>query len=448
MNSLKNLWLCLTTPNESLTRLVCFPFIFLEETVAMLLFTEVLNIKTTRKQKIIYVICSSALAVICSYLIPKPYNNLLSLIAFPILLMVIFKESVMKAIAAEFIQVGITTIFELLIQRILLLFGNASYEACTTIPVLRLSINLVIYLLFYIIYRLVKHYKFNIIFENISGKNKRILIANIIFGLVMIFVQMYLAVYYSNNFPSMIVILNVISLLAYFLISIYSMIKTMKLQKTMENLEQEKLYNKTLQILHDNIRSFKHDFANIIAALGGYIETNDMEGMKRFYSQLLADCSQVSNLSSLNPSVINNPAVYTILANKYYKADTLGIKINLECFIDFNTLNMSIYEFSRILGILLDNAIEATSECEKKLINVYIRNEINRHRQLLIIENTYKDKNVDVERIFEKGFTSKPNNTGLGLWEVNKIVSKHSNLARYTTKNDEFFTQQIEIYEK
>ena len=31
---------------------------------------------------------------------------------------------------------------------------------------------------------------------------------------------------------------------------------------------------------------------------------------------------------------------------------------------------MQVYEFTRILGILLDNAIEASSECEEKIINI------------------------------------------------------------------------------
>ena len=127
---------------------------------------------------------------------------------------------------------------------------------------------------------------------------------------------------------------------------------------------------------------------------------------------MLQDCKQVNNLSSLNPDTVNNPAVYAVLANKYYKADNLGIKISLESFIDFNKLHMEIYEFTRILGILMDNAIEASSECEKKLINVIIRNDPRQNRQLLIIENTYKNKDVNVEKIYEKGFTTKPNNTG------------------------------------
>ena len=135
-----------------------------------------------------------------------------------------------------------------------------------------------------------------------------------------------------------------------------------------------------------------------------------------------------------------------MLANKYYKADELGIKITLESFIDFNHLYMGIYEFTRILGILMDNAIEAASECDEKIINVTIRNDLKQHRQLLIIENTYKNKDINLEKIYEKGFSTKPKNTGLGLWEVNKIIKRHKNLARFTTKTDQFFKQQIEIY--
>ena len=130
------------------------------------------------------------------------------------------------------------------------------------------------------------------------------------------------------------------------------------------------------------------------------------------------------------------------------KASNLNIKMSVEVFMDLNIINMKIYEFTRILGILMDNAIEASSECDEKIINVVIRSDFNQHRQLLIIENTYKDKSVNLDKIYEKGFSTKEKNTGLGLWEVNKIIKRHKNLARFTTKDDKFFKQQIEIYEK
>lgn len=111
-----------------------------------------------------------------------------------------------------------------------------------------------------------------------------------------------------------------------------------------------------------------------------------------------------------------------------------------------NELHMKIYEFTRVLGILMDNAIEATSECENKIINVTFRKDARKHMQLLVIENTYKNKDIDTYKIFEKGYSTKQGNTGLGLWEVRQILKKNNNLNLFTTKNSEFFTQQFEIF--
>ena len=136
-----------------------------------------------------------------------------------------------------------------------------------------------------------------------------------------------------------------------------------------------------------------------------------MEDLKTYYSQLLDDCQKVNNLSTLNPDVVNEPAIYSLLTNKYHTADEKGISIKLEVFLDLTTLNIKIYEFTKILGILMDNAIQAAEHCEEKLINVTIRKDFHQERQLLIIENTYLDKNIDTEKIYEKGFSTKPNNT-------------------------------------
>lgn len=114
--------------------------------------------------------------------------------------------------------------------------------------------------------------------------------------------------------------------------------------------------------------------------------------------------------------------------------------------LDLNTLRMKIYEFARILGILLDNAIEASKDCEEKIINIVFRDDLKNNRQLIIIENTYQNKDVDLEKIFEKGVSGKENHTGLGLWEIRKIVKKNSNTNLFTSKTDKLFSQQLEIY--
>lgn len=447
MEILNNIWVALTTENEMLIKIFSIPLTAIELTLTMLIFLTVLNISSTRKQKIIYLALTIPIGIICTFFVPKPYSNLITLISAPIIIMCIFKISFLKSLVAEIFPVILITILEMIFARVFLLLFNIDYETCANIPLSRFLIAGSIYLILFFIYKLIKHFHFNItMMDSVSKKNKKIILFNVLFAIVIIFMQMYLIVFYYNTLPTYIILINVLSLFSYFFISIFSMVKTMRLEKTQSDLEQEKLYNKTLQILHDNIRAFKHDFSNIIAGIGGYIETNDMDGLKKYYKQLLKDCNQVNNLSSLSPDAINNPAVYTVLANKYYKADELGIKITLESFIDFNHLYMGIYEFTRILGILMDNAIEAASECDEKIINVTIRNDLKQHRQLLIIENTYKNKDINLEKIYKKGFSTKPKNTGLGLWEVNKIIKRHKNLARFTTKTDQFFKQQIEIY--
>ena len=106
------------------------------------------------------------------------------------------------------------------------------------------------------------------------------------------------------------------------------------------NLEQAEQHNKTLELLQDNTRAFRHDMTNILIGMGGYIDKNDMEGLKKYHSQLLDDIKHVNNLTTLSPKVVNNPGVYNVLAAKYHKADNLGIKINLEVLLDLNDLHM------------------------------------------------------------------------------------------------------------
>ena len=447
MEILNNIWVALTTENTTIINIMLVLFLFIEMPLTMELFLTILNITATKKQKLAYILLGSLLGSLCSIVISKPYSNIITLVAMPIIIMCVFKISFLKSLVAEFIPIVFISILEMIFARLFLIIFNMEYSVCANIPLFRFVITLSIYFILFLIYKLMKHLHFNInILDTINKKNKIILLSNTLIAIVAIFIQMYLIVFYYNSLPTFIIFINILSLMSYFFISTFSMVKTMKLEKVEEDLEQEKLYNKTLQILHDNIRAFKHDFANIVSGIGGYVDTNDMEGLRKYYKQLLQDCNQVSNLGSLNPEVINSPSVYSVLANKYYRADSLGIKINLESFIDFKNLHMGIYEFTRILGILMDNAIEAASECDNKLINVVIRNDVKQHRQLLIIENTYKEKDINLDKISEKGYSTKPNNTGLGLWEVDRIIKKHKNLARFTSKNEEFFKQQIEIY--
>ena len=287
--------------------------------------------------------------------------------------------------------------------------------------------------------------KFMNLIYSMDKKTKTLFIANFILGFATILLQLFILV--LSNLTPVFLITNIFCCIIYFLALISSTYKSCKIHILSQNLEKETAYNNSLQALCDDTRAFRHDFGNIVQAIGGYIDKDNMEGLKIYYSQLFGDFQKLNNLSALSPEVINNPAICQIIYSKYDKAYKLGINFYIDAFLDLNKLDMKIYEFSRILGILLDNAIEAASECDKKVVHVELRKDLSKNRKLLIVENTYKNENIDIERIFEKGFSSKAHNTGLGLWEVRQILMKNDNLNLYTKTTDEMFIQQLEIYD-
>ena len=427
--------------------LISIPLTFIEGYISMLLFTTILNIDSTKKQKTMYVLIMSICAIISRIIIPNPFNTFVNILVIFLSSIFIFRISIFKGILALIIPFIITIIIESIFSRFYFTIFNIDYDTGFNIPIHRFCGTLFLYAIMYLFYIILKYCKINISkFEILNRKKKFLLTLNGIFGIILIATQLYILIFYTSTLPFFITLISLFSLITYFMISFYTIFTVSKLETTSINLEEAKLYNKTLEILQDNTRAFRHDFANILQGMVGYMDNNDMEGLRKYYFQLVDDIQQSNNLTTLSPKVVNNPAIYNVLATKYHKADSLGIKIHLEAFLDMNELHMKIYEFTRVLGILMDNAIEATSECDNKIINVTFRKDTRKHMQLLVIENTYKDKDVDTDKIFEKGYSTKKGNTGLGLWEVRQILKKNNNLNLFTTKNSEFFIQQFEIY--
>lgn len=447
MEVFNDLLTAITTPNEGLVNILTVPLFFVENFLIMNLFISILNISITKKQKFLYVIILSIIGIFTNIFLGNPFNIIIDYFIMIIMAKIIFKISFLKSCISIVISGIMFNILGALVLNPYITILNIDANALTTVPLYRLLYITIIYFSIFILSIIIKNRGFKINFmENIDNKNKAIIIINIVFGILTFIVQSIVTFFYIDTLPIFITFLSSLTLIAYFSLSIYSLNKFFKLIVTSQKLESANEYNNTLHILHDNVRGFKHDFDNIVTTIGGYIRTNDMDGLKKYYLQLEDDCQRVNNLYLLNPEIINNDGIYNLLTKKYNEADSKDIKVNMTFLLDLSTLKMKIYEFARILGILLDNAIEASSECEERIINLTFRNDSKNSRQLIIIENTYKDKDVDMEKIFEKGISGKENHTGLGLWEIRKIIKKTKNVNLYTTKSDIFFKQQLEIY--
>lgn len=447
MEIFQTIWTALTTENALLTNIIFLPEVIVESIVNVLLFTTLLNINVTKATKTKYITFISSILYLTGIFIPNPYKAIVNFTIIIFSIRFFFKISILKST----ICIVITTFFAIISEPIMVklssLWFDFNINDIITIPIYRLAYALCIQALVFLIYLFIKYFKIQIaLLETMSKKTKIIFILNLSLAIIVVSIQFLITGFYIERLPIYIVILSNLSLIAYFLLSIYSLTKTTQLELTSLNLEQEKENNKILKDMQDDLHGFRHDFSNIMCTIGGYVQVKDMEGLAKYYSQIQKDVTKINNLGSLNSDVINNPAIFVLISSKYSKALELGIEMNINVFLNLNKLNMKIYEFTRTLGILLDNAIEAAKECEEKVINIEIRKDSSRNRQLLIIENTYLDKDINTDKIFEKKYSTKPGNSGLGLWEVRQILKKNNNLNLFTTKNDTFFKQQLEMY--
>lgn len=269
MEILQTIWTALTTPNEGLIQIIGIPFTFLEIYLYMLLFTTVLNISASKKQKVTYVLSFSLITIISNSFIPKVYSGFLLMVICPILVILIFKINLLKAIIAEILPLLVSVILESVIIKFYLLAFGLTYDEIAIIPLYREIVVITVYICMFIFYLISKKLKLYInLLENMDKKTKFIIIINLIIGVFALGIQLLLISLYNETLPAIVTLLSIFTLIAYFFTSLYSLSKVTKLQLTTQSLEEAQLYNKSLKILHDNVRAFKHDFSNIVQAIG------------------------------------------------------------------------------------------------------------------------------------------------------------------------------------
>ena len=444
MNTIQKIMNVLMNPNAELTNIISIPCTLIEIILHVNISLTLLNKPIKSKTKYLCIFSIYILIVINRLIVSSPYNVILNVLIFIFMYLLFFKTQLLESCIVVAVPFSLTVLFEMISSQVYSIIFNKQYTEASSMPIYHLLFLAIVYICLYIILKLLQKFKVNInAFSHLNKKDTRIILGTILLGFITVFLQLYITAFYNNILPTFIILLSIICLLAYFFVSLFNIIKTKQLEIANRDINNLQLYNNTLKIMYDNIRAFKHDFHNIMV---GYVTAKDMDGLTKYYKSLFNDCNNINNLAAINPEAINNPSIYAILADKYNKAISKNIQLELGVFIDLNSLHIDTYELTRILGILLDNSIEAAQECGKKYISVRFLMDYRMNRQLVIVENTYKNKDIDTFKIFEKAYTTKPNNTGLGLWEVNKILKKHDNLAIFTSKDDELFKQQLEIY--
>ncbi|HOV27143.1 MAG TPA: GHKL domain-containing protein [Pseudobacteroides sp.] len=290
------------------------------------------------------------------------------------------------------------------------------------------------------------YFKIKIYIPSDIYKKLKIEIILNIFIIVMIIVPNIL--FFETNvvkIPTELILFNAASVFVLIIFSTRNSIRFGELELAKQELEFQKLYNETLDELNDSLRGFKHEFNNILSCIQGYLYIDDIKGLKTYVSQMQNEANSMNNIEPLNSYVKDNPAIYGLLLSKLSYAQVKNINFNINVFSKIALRDVDILDFCKILGILLDNALEASLESEKRYVEFLVKEDRSSNSLIIEISNSFSG-NPEIEKIYEKGFSTKEAHNGIGLWELKRIIAKNSESVKLTTNiSGDLFNQKLVI---
>ena len=240
-----------------------------------------------------------------------------------------------------------------------------------------------------------------------------------------------------------------------FFMGIIKKLDTYLKDKLHERLDQEQVlryrdmerYSRHIEELYKEVRSFRHDYTNLLTSLRLGIEEEDMEQIKEIYDSVLKDSSEKlqDNKYDLGRLVnVRDRALKSLLAGKFIKAREKDIVFNVEVPEEIQVEGMRLLDFLTIVSILCDNAIEASAEASQPHVSIAFLK--SGAQETFIIENSIKEEGIDISEIFSFGVSSKGEERGVGLYTVMKIVESHPNTSLNTTCKNQLFRQVLTVH--
>jgi low affinity Fe/Cu permease len=194
----------------------------------------------------------------------------------------------------------------------------------------------------------------------------------------------------------------------------------------------------------------QHEYKNQLIMIENMIEEKN-EKARSYIKQLLNEKENknvelLNNLKSLPQGGLKGLI--------YFKAERMiekgmEVHIHVDEVLDsrklWNTCEKELQDISRIIGVYIDNAIEATEIADKKYIIIDI--EYEKDTIIFSFSNTYKGS-IEIDKIDQEGYSTKAKKRGYGLSLVQDIIQKNEVLSQTREINGIFFVQKLIIQNK
>lgn len=199
-------------------------------------------------------------------------------------------------------------------------------------------------------------------------------------------------------------------------------------------------YNQLLEREQQHVRNIHHDMNNHLMAMLGYIDRQDIDGVRKYVNDLLDESKRASQ-----KVYTGHVSVDAILDAKILKARSLGIDVK-ESFEVVSFGIMKCVDLTKLLGCALDNAIEAILRIEddtKKRLKIRMYN--NGPYLIVCIGNSIA-KGIDVD-FSHTSKTYDEKNHGFGVKDIKSIAFEYDGSAYYEFEKD-FVMLNVILYVK
>ena len=254
---------------------------------------------------------------------------------------------------------------------------------------------------------------------------------------------------YSRN----IITFNCILFACYFIISTVLIVNIIKahMEKVDIEMRQDSYnrlqeYTNQIENMYSSLRSFKHDYSNIMLSMSGYIEANDMDGLRDYFDKEILPLSKniTKNTAHINQLInIKTTELKSIISSKLLYAIELNINVGIEVTDEVTSIPMDTLDLCRVIGIFLDNAIEATLETDRPTIRFALINLDTEY--IFIISNTFLEKGIPYATLSKPNVSTKGVNRGIGLYNAHEIIAKYNHVFLDTEIKNKSFVQRLQI---
>lgn len=410
-------------------------FASLSQSLATTIIMTKLKKNLCKKNLFMFFVASWVYFILVSMFIPNKIRFLVFITIITLLINYILNIRNKKSVLYTIIITILLTISEMIITLLLVLLGFSSVDLVNN-PFFNMITNILVSGLSVILSILpVLRKLFNKLL-NFFEKHK-----NYIYYLYALLIMLYLLV--SKNGLNLILksnyyinILFLISSIAIITLLIRKELKAEQLQKV--NSQMLNYVTKYEKIITEQGKA-NHEFKNQLMVIKGYAKMNDSKKLIDYLDSITDDAKKTH--SSYLISQLNNFPDGGIKGLLYYKLSTMedmnisydinvgnGVKRKL------SSLETNMYKnITKILGVLLDNAIEASFKSKNKKILIITKKSDD--KIIFSIYNTYTGK-IDLNKI-GTGYTTKGKGRGYGLRLVEDIIStNHSfDINRYLEDN-------------